>query len=59
MITAHKKHHVKSIPKATKLAIALQAIKGKKTISAISKGFFVGRYEISQSTLAALCQTGL
>ena len=43
MITAHKKHHVKSIPKATKLAIALQAIKGKKTISAISKEHDVSR----------------
>jgi len=43
MITAHKKHHGKSIPKTTKLAIALQAIKGKKTISAISKEHDVSR----------------
>jgi len=43
MITAHKKHHSKSIPKATKIAIALQAIKGRQTISAISKEHDVSR----------------
>jgi len=43
MITTHKKHHGKSIPKATKLAIALQAIKGNQTISAISKEHDVSR----------------
>jgi transposase-like protein len=43
MITTHKKHHGKSIPKATKLAIALKSIKGKHTISAISKEHNVSR----------------
>lgn len=43
MITTHKKHHGKSIPKATKLAIALKSIKGKQTISAISKEHNVSR----------------
>ena len=44
MITTHKKHHGKSIPKATKLAIALQTIKGNQTISAISKEHNVSRH---------------
>ena len=54
MITTHKKHHGKCIPKATKLSIALKAIKGKKTISAISKEHDVSRTTVYKQQAKAL-----
>ena len=54
MITAHKKHHGKCIPKATKLTIALQAIQGKRTVSDISREHDVSRTTVYKQKDKAL-----